>query len=675
MKIRRTILALLCFCFLNVSCYAQAKQEPPKEWTFENIMDQQQIGSIEISPDGEKTLIGYADKRKNPTGFSRVVVISNKDKKVLFSTPEEINYTEAHWSPNGKWISLLRVLGENGKYLEITEGDAYAPVMVWDDTMHMHQWSPDGTKISYLAGAAEPFGAPCATKSYQEYKTDTENSRIYLIDIDIKNKRVSNSYPLTPVNIAVKFPYAWAPDSKTIALPYTPKGENDDHSEIKIGLIDIKTRGMKEITSDGYPKELAFSPDGKNLALTLGFENGTGSSIEDNSYYITPQRVCLFELSTNNKHCLANTPDQRPLIIGWDEKGENIIISEANHTEWALYTLPIDGSAALPFSIKPFSIVRDVSLSTSRTRMGFIGESSTLPPEAYISSLKEFSPTKITDFHAYLNELPPLKAEVIQWKSFDGQLIEGILTYPVAYESGKPVPLYVDVHGGPGGVFLNGYSGFMGYPLPYALIAQKGFAILAPNIRGSKGYGLDFRAANFRDWGDEPFKDLMAGVDFLIEQGIADPDKLAIGGWSYGGYMAAWAIGHTDRFNAAIVGAGPVNLIAERGNCPANRFMEAYYGVYWDDYKTYLHDSPLMYVQNMETPTLVIQGDKDRNVSPTAAHELYTALEKKEVPTKLLIYRGEDHGLKGESRRSAAQESFEWITKYALSPNKSEAQK
>ncbi|MBA3814883.1 MAG: S9 family peptidase [Alphaproteobacteria bacterium] len=219
-----------------------------------------------------------------------------------------------------------------------------------------------------------------------------------------------------------------------------------------------------------------------------------------------------------------------------------------------------------------------------------------------------------------------------------------------------PVPLIVLAHGGPALVWQARYPGFAHHVSNSpTLFAIHGFAVLMPNIRGSDGYGVAFREAIYKDWSSGPYKDIMTGVDLLIKQGVADPQKLAIGGHSYGGYLTAWTITQTDNFKAALIFSGITDLISS-GSLNASGYFG---GGFWEDYKTSLENSPLMYVENIKTPTFIQHGLLDGTVNIDQSSELYNALKARDVPVKMIAYKNQGHSLKNKEAITSVRATFE----------------
>jgi dipeptidyl aminopeptidase/acylaminoacyl peptidase len=240
------------------------------------------------------------------------------------------------------------------------------------------------------------------------------------------------------------------------------------------------------------------------------------------------------------------------------------------------------------------------------------------------------------------DELTFGESEIFRYKSFDGTEIEALLLKPGGYTPGTRLPLVVMVHGGPTGRWSDSFE-------PWGqLLAARGYAILYPNVRGSMGYGNKFIEMNRGDWGGGDFKDVMAGVDTVIARGLADPVKLGIGGWSYGGYMAAWAVTQTNRFKAAVSGAPVIDLASEFGTESGPAYDEWFYGLPYEKLEGFIKSSPITYAKNVRTPTLLLQGEADTTDPIGQSQQFYRALKRYEVDAQLVLYPREGHGLREE---------------------------
>jgi dipeptidyl aminopeptidase/acylaminoacyl peptidase len=249
---------------------------------------------------------------------------------------------------------------------------------------------------------------------------------------------------------------------------------------------------------------------------------------------------------------------------------------------------------------------------------------------------------QVSAFNAHLTDVTLGRGETVRWAAPDGVQIEGVLLYPAGYEEGKRYPLIAHIHGGPTWQWLMRFVG--GWHDWGQWLAAQGYAVLMPNPRGSFGRGRDYAWGNQRNWGHGDFDDVLSGVDALIERGIADPDRLGIGGWSYGGYLTSWAIGHTDRFKAAIVGAGVTDLLSfQAADIPSWLPTQMMLAPSYREPEVYLRSSPITYVANAKTPTLILHGASDERVRLGQGKELYHALQALGTPTEMVIYPREPH--------------------------------
>jgi dipeptidyl aminopeptidase/acylaminoacyl peptidase len=282
----------------------------------------------------------------------------------------------------------------------------------------------------------------------------------------------------------------------------------------------------------------------------------------------------------------------------------------------------------------------NVALS-STGEIAFVSQSATRPVELWVWDQKN-EPRQLSHLNDSWVQFTLSAPEYYRYKSFDGMEIEAALLKPQGAADKTRLPLVALIHGGPTGRWSDSIE-------PWGqLLATHGYAVFYPNIRGSVGYGQKFVESNRGDWGGGDFKDVMAGVKDLIDRGIADPNRLAIGGWSYGGYMAEWAITQTNDFKAAVCGAGMANLISEFGTEDHPAGDEWFYGVPWEKPEGFLNSSPFLHLKDVKTPTLVLQGDAD-TVDPLGqSQELYRGLKRYGVEAEMVVYPREPHGFQEE---------------------------
>jgi dipeptidyl aminopeptidase/acylaminoacyl peptidase len=287
------------------------------------------------------------------------------------------------------------------------------------------------------------------------------------------------------------------------------------------------------------------------------------------------------------------------------------------------------------------------------------------PDDVYVAKLPGMvDGVRLTDHNPQVRALALGADEVIRWKGKDGMEIEGVVVYPVGYQQGKRYPTVALIHGGPSGVWSQSFPGSHGN---YGHVwAGKGWAVFYPNVRGSSSYGEKFLFANINDWGGGDYQDVQTGIDHLIAKGVADPDKLAQSGWSYGGYMTMWAVTQTNRFRAAVAGAGLANWQSYYGQNGIDQWMIPYFGAsVYDDPAVYAKRSPINFIKNVKTPTLILVGERDSECPPPQSYEFWHALRTLGVKTQLVVYPNEGHVFtQPEHRRDMIKRLVEWFNQH-----------
>ncbi|MEJ2540902.1 MAG: S9 family peptidase [Gemmatimonadota bacterium] len=389
------------------------------------------------------------------------------------------------------------------------------------------------------------------------------------------------------------------------------------------------------VTGAGVEGSPRVSPDGRLVAFVSTGDGPEPVGLGD---------VYVVDFAGGEPRMLHETHDRSGGLLDWTGDSRAVVVLESLGTTRHLQRLPVDGGAPEQLTSGD-GVVGSPAFAFGADRMAFTWETPNQPADVFVSPVDSWAPRAVTDLHAGI-ELPAMgRTELLTWASKDGRFeIEGLLTYPVGYTPGDRVPLVLNVHGGPAGVYS---QSFTGAPSIYMIqtFAQEGYAVLRPNPRGSTGYGRDFRYANVKDWGYGDMDDLMAGVDHVIDMGVADPDRLLLMGWSYGGYMTSFAVTRTDRFKAASMGAGLPNLISMTTTTDIQDYLVGHMDAeFWEDYETYERHSAIYRIANVTTPTQVIHGENDLRVPFTQGQEFYRALQRRGVPTEMLILPRTPHG-------------------------------
>ena len=394
-------------------------------------------------------------------------------------------------------------------------------------------------------------------------------------------------------------------------------------------MVTVASGEKRKLAGEpGAADNARWSPDGKWIAFTFTSDRDPGPSTSY-LYLISPDGGApkpvdaKFDLS-------VGTPV-------WSRDGKNIYFSTNTHEAIELYWVDVAAGQTKQLTTAGGSI-GITEISADGRAVGAMSSANS-PPEIYVANFHNgYHP--LTNHNSWLRDYSLAPSEIVKWKSKDGTEIEGVLTKPVGYQAGTKVPFLLNPHGGPTGASINNFS------TTVQVLAANGFAVLQPNFRGSTGKGLAFAQANKNTWGKGDYEDCMSGVDAMIAAGIADPNRLGAFGWSYGGYMTFWIDTQTDRFKAISPGAGLTNIYAMYSQTDIHRYLNWFYTdkAPWENQDLYWDRSPMKYVNNVRTPTMIMHGQVDTRVPIAQAQEFYQALVERKVPVEFVVYPRENHG-------------------------------
>jgi dipeptidyl aminopeptidase/acylaminoacyl peptidase len=641
---------------------ARAASDSPAAWTPELILKVNTISAVRPSPDGKMVAftvtepVMTAERSEYVTQIHLANADGSGSRQITFADKSS---GDPQWSPDGGYLAFTSSRsGKNNIHLMRLSGGEAEQLTSVKSAVTGFAWSPDGRSIAFQMKDPQSDDEEKATKAKDDWRWIDENlklSQLYLIAIEKSADGKREPRKLTSANFNVEG-FDWSPDSKSIVFNHTRSPKANDWTTSDVSVVDLASGEAKTLAASGAAEsDPLYSPDGKWIALVM---------TDDPPRWATDASIYVVPAAGGKPKRIAETPDNQPDPIGWSIDGKRIFFSEARGTRTQIYSATIETGAIAELS-RTTAVCSAISLNRARATVGFAGQAADLAAEAYVANLDSFSPVKVSTVNTALPRLPLGRTEVIRWKSSDGMEIEGLLTYPSEYQEGKRAPLLLVVHGGPAGVFTQTYIGNRGaYPL--AAFAARGYAVLRANPRGSSGYGVKFRRGNLKDWGGGDYQDLMTGVDHVIKMGVADPEKLGVMGWSYGGFMTSWIITHTKRFKVASVGAGVTNLMSFNGTADIPSFVPDYFGAeFWDDLETYRAHSAMFNVKGVATPTLIQHGEADDRVPIAQGYELYNALKRQNVPVRMLVLPRQPHG-PNEPRMTlkVMQTNLEWFEKY-----------
>jgi dipeptidyl aminopeptidase/acylaminoacyl peptidase len=659
LALRLSVCVLLASAVLVLPLVAHGQGADKKPaWTPETSFKIKKVASVQPSPDGKRvvyTLTETVLQASFAVDQTHIYVANADGTGAAPVTKGNARHSDPQWSHSGQWIAYL----VNSNLYRVKPDGSDPEALTKGISVTSFKWSPDDSAIAFTE--RESANASTNSAAPRVVGANNVNDRLCVVATskDAKADKFSER-KLTSTDYHVYAPrtafggYDWSPDSKSIAFTRVKSSSVNDWPTSDIWLVNVQSGDMRPLaTTDAAEANPLFSPDGQWVACTVSDVPVTWSR---------KLRVQLLPIKGGPPKLLAATLDDAPFLVAWSEDSGKIYYSENHRSTVQLFALPLDGA---PVAVsKVDGVVGDIHFNAPRTSFGFALQKMHVAPEAFISKIDAFAPVRITEVNAEISKLPIAKTDVVHWKGPGGLEIEGLLTYPVGYAAGKRYPLLLMIHGGPAGVYS---QTFIGGPTPYpvAAFAERGYAVLRSNPRGSTGYGAKFRQANHKDWGGNDFQDLMLGVDHVIGMGVADEKKLGVLGWSYGGFMTSWTITQTKRFKAASVGAAVTNLISFTGTTDIPGFVPSYFGAeFWDNLEIYKQHSPMFHVKNVSTPTLIQHGDKDERVPISQGYELYNALKRQGCVSQMVVYPGALHGLGSFQMRDAMERNLAWMEKY-----------
>lgn len=632
--------------------------------TLDDILKYRNITAVEISPDGKRVamVVSQPDFDEN-TLRTNIYIADLATKNVIRLTNGTKHDDTPRWSPDGKWIAFIsdrparpEKIGKKQVWLISTEGGEASQLTKGAFEASSIAWAPDGRSLALVA-------APATTEDEEKKKKDKDDAlvidkdpkraKIHLVRIADGSTEVLYAAPRHVTSLC----FSPAGDEIAFADQPTPKVPDAFNSVVRV--IKIATKDVRELAGgDLSYSGPRWSPDGKSIAV----EAIPRTDWAANSY------LYVFPASGGASQNLTRNYDEEIQQWRWADDSASIYFTGRRGVDQLLWRVNLEGKVE---AVDEGRGVRQF-LSVGGYSLVWTFDSPTQPRDLYVASLPtrtaKLMPQKVTDFNPQLAEFNLARTEVISWKNkTDGMAMEGLLMTPHDYSPGKTYPLLLVIHGGPAGVFDTGFTLRRGaYPL-HVFTAQ-GYVVFLPNPRGSGGYGDTFRKANVKDWGYSDYRDIQDGVDELIARGIADKNRMGVMGWSYGGYMTSWTITQTDRFKAASIGAAVTNLFSFYGTTDIPPFIESYFGSKpWEDRELLAKHSAMAFLGNVKTPSLIQHGADDRRVPYAQGEEIYTGLRARGVPTELIQYPRQPHGIQEPKLiRDAMQRNLDWFERYVL---------
>jgi dipeptidyl aminopeptidase/acylaminoacyl peptidase len=624
-------------------------------FTIEDLVDSDHPSDVQLSPNGDWVAFVLGkhhkpDKDKAAEKSIHLIEVRTRALRRLTGSGTGTNTLPA-WSPDSRhlaFISNRSTTDEMQLYvMDIHGGEAQALTDL-RGCVDAPKWSPDGCWISFLYSGTlskqkQPDPDPIVVDAAPVF------NRVWLI-----NTQTHDLKPVTPANCHV-FEYAWSPDgTKLVVLIASHPNPAEGWYSAQLNVVILNTGEIVQVcVMEHQIGRLTWSPDSQSIAFVSGVMSDEGNI--SGEVYVVPA-------TGGQARCL--TPDTEHSITWIEWRDEGIVYGGRHIDSAVLFCVePANGSQRL-ISKGSYAINGYGSQQVSIANGSFAALRSSFaePANIYTGSLAGGEWEQLTDLQTINQELfPPLRVENKHWFHADGTPVHGFLVYPADYTSGKRYPLFAHVHGGPSWGYVPGYL------MPWErLMAARGCLVLMPNPRGSWGRGHAYQSANVGDLGGGDWQDINAGIDALINEGLVDPDRLAIGGWSYGGYLVTWAVTQTDRFRCAIAGASITSYESNYGVVSNREWQTTMFGSnVYDDYELHRSRSPIAYANRVKTPTLLVHGERDPLAPVQQAIEFYTALKHFGVPTQLVIYPREPHGFQERAHQiDLYQRIVDWVDRY-----------
>jgi dipeptidyl aminopeptidase/acylaminoacyl peptidase len=638
-------------------------QNTPRIPTVDELLTMKSAGGAVLSPDGRWVAYSVSETDFEKDAFvSQIWLADTSADKTVQLTRGEKGASNFQWSPDGSWLTFTSSrVGDKSQIFAIRPDGGEAIQCTKSETgVNSYSWSRDGKSIAFTA--AEP--ATQLEKDRKEYlgdykvvRADYNYVHIWTLDVaEALEKPVSGKQRTRGGEFSVGN-FSWSPDGTRIAFSATINPDLVQGATSDVYLLNVANDEVKKIVSQPGPDSSPqWSPDGKSIVFY--------SVMGEPKYYAKNARLAIVPLEGGTPRSITDKFDENPGLIEW--KTDGIYFSSLQKT--ASHLFRVDPSTGTITRItRPNNFMGgSFSLSRDGRRMAFAAASPTSMNEIYVSEVYDFSPRALTRMTEATKAFILGTRELISWKSKDGTVIEGVLIKPANFDPSKKSPLLCIIHGGPTGIdrpaLLSGDTRYY----PSDIWSGRGALILKVNYRGSAGYGEKFRTLNMRNLGVGDAWDVLSGVDFLIGMGWVDPAKVACMGWSQGGYISAFLTTSSDRFAAISVGAGISNWATYYYNTDITPFTIQYLGDNpANDPEIYLKTSPMTFVKQARTPTLIQHGELDRRVPIPNAYELRQGLEDRGVQVKMIVYSGYGHGItKPKSMRAVMTHNLGWFNHY-----------
>ena len=621
------------FSFLLLAGVAATAAPVPFDSALDALNTQHEFRQVALSPDHAQVawIETTPSKIENGPASVSVYVKDIRDASSVRRVGEPaVRVQGLTWSQDGRLAFLSDAESHGQMELYVAEKPGHGkPRKIGNIQGYLgdSHWSPDGKSIAVLLieGVTRIPGPTEATSP----ETGVIAEKNLEQRLAIVNVATGAARSISPADMYV-YEYDWSPDSKKLVYLAAPGNGDDNWYVAEIFTIDAESGAVHHVLKPAIKAQpmqyanLRWSPDGKTIGFIGGLMSDEGVIGGE-----------VFTMPTEGGEPHNVTPNRRstPNWFQWSPSGKQIVFGENVVGNSAISTLDL----ATGTTETIWKGAESAQFSGDPTTSAVIRSSWTQPPEVWAGPTGKWQQITHSNDSQQRNWG---EVKSIRWKS-DAFEVQGWLMFPEPYDPKKRYPMLVDVHGGPASVVR---SSWVRPGMPLQLFSGLGYFVFMPNPRGSYGQGVVFERANVKDFGYGDLRDILTGVDAVVKQYPVDDKRVGIGGWSYGGYMTMWAVTQTHRFRAAFAGAGIANWQSYYGENGIDEWMIPYFGTtVYDDPAVYARSSPINFVMKVETPTLIIVGDRDAECPPPQSFEFWHALKTLGVKTEFVLYPGEGH--------------------------------
>jgi len=631
--------------------------------TIDDLLQVKSIGGAQISPAGN--WIAYTVNEsdfKQDAFVTQIWLVNTAGGENFQLTRGEKSSSNPRWSPDGRWLAFLstRVGDKNQIFVIRPNGGEAVQLTKCENGVNNFAWSEDGKHIAFTA--TEP--TPQAQKDRKEHlgdydvvRKDYNHAHLWTLDVaEAMNAPVTGIQRTKKKDFSVGA-FKWSPDGTKIAFSATRNPDLIQSGTADIYVLTLADSAVKKIVAQSGPDNNPdWSPDGTQIIFS--------SAMGNPKYYSSNTRLAIVAANGGAPRSITENFDEQPGLVKWNADG--VYFTALQKTASHLFRVDPASGKVTRISAPDRLMAGAFSLTRDGKRLAFTASSPTALNEVFVADAQNFSPRALTSMTEQTQKFMLGAREIISWKSKDGALIEGVLIKPADFDPAKKYPLLCIIHGGPTGIDRPILLAPDARYYPSDIWANRGALILKVNYRGSAGYGEKFRQLNWRNLGVGDAWDVLSGIDYLISKGWVDPAKVGCMGWSQGGYISAFLTASTTRFAAISVGAGISNWATYYYNTDITPFTIQYLDDDpIDDPAIYRKTSPMSYLKQARTPTLIQHGENDKRVPIANAYELRQGLEDRGVKAEMVVYKGFGHGInKPKAMRAVMQHNLAWFNHF-----------